>query len=144
MSLEKCELGPDALLGGEAGRGYGQFVAATQHIQLALAAMSVGLGVACMEDATKHAKARTAFAKPIGLFEGVGAKLAIMFTYNDLGRMMTNRAAWAMEQQDPDAPVLVSCAKLFTSEAVNEIADLAMQIHAGHGYVKGTTVERGG
>ena len=140
--LENCELGADALLGGEAGRGYEQFVKVSERIKLALAAMSVGLGVACMEDATKYAKTRTAFAKPIGLFEGVGAKLAVMFTYNDLGRMMTGRAAWAMEQREPEAPVRVSCAKLFTSEAVNEIADLAMQIHAGHGYVKGTTVER--
>jgi acyl-CoA dehydrogenase len=137
-----CELGSDALLGGEAGRGCEQFLRVMDHVKLALSAMSVGLGVACMEDATKHAKARTAFAKPIGLFEGVGAKLAMMFTYNDIGRMLTTRAAWAMEQQDPEAPVLASCAKLFTSEAVNEIADLAMQIHAGHGYVKGTTVER--
>ncbi len=142
VTLEKCELGSDALLGGEAGRGCEQFLKAMAHIKLALSTMSVGLGVACMEDSTKHAKARTAFAKPIGLFEGVGAKLAIMFTYNDLGRMLTTRAAWAMEQQDPESPVLASCAKLFTSEAVNEIADLAMQIHAGHGYVKGTTVER--
>ncbi len=140
--LERCELGSGALLGGEAGRGYEQFVKVSERIKLALAAMSVGLGVACMEDATKYAKTRTAFAKPIGLFEGVGAKLAIMFTYNDLGRMLTGRAAWAMERQDPEAPVLVSCAKLFTSEAVNEIADLAMQIHAGHGYVRGATVER--
>ena len=140
--FEKCELEADTLLGGEAGRGYGQFMQVMEYIKLALSAMSVGLGVACMEDSTRYAKSRSAFGKPIGLFEGVGAKLAIMFTYNDLGRMMTYRAAWAMEQQDPESPVLTSCAKLFTSEAVNEIADLAMQVHGGHGYLKGSTVER--
>ncbi|MBA4397136.1 MAG: acyl-CoA dehydrogenase, partial [Syntrophus sp. (in: bacteria)] len=61
---------------------------------------------------------------------------------NDLGRMLAYRAAWAMEQQDPEAPVLTACAKLFSSESVNEIADLAMQVHGGHGYLKGATVER--
>jgi alkylation response protein AidB-like acyl-CoA dehydrogenase len=142
MIFEKCELEADALLGGEAGRGYGQFMQVMEYIKLALSAMSVGLGVACMENSTRYAKYRSAFGKPIGLFEGVGAKLAIMFTYNDLGRMMAYRAAWAMEQQDPESPVLTSCAKLFTSEAVNEIADLAMQVHGGHGYLKGSTVER--
>jgi isovaleryl-CoA dehydrogenase len=142
ITFENCELSDDAVLGHEIGHGYGQFTQTMEYLKLALSAMSVGLGTACMEDSTKYAKARKAFGKPIGLFEGVGAKLATMFTSNDLGRMLTYRAAWAMEQQDPESPVLTGCAKLFTSEAVNEIADLAMQVCGGHGYVKGSTVER--
>ena len=142
ITFQGCELKADAVLGGETGRGYEQFMQTMEYVKLALAAMSVGLGVACMEDATTYAKSRKAFGKPIGLFEGVGAKLATMFTSNDLGRMMASRAAWAMEQQDPESPVLTACAKLFTSEAVQQIADLAMQVHGGHGYLKGSTVER--
>jgi alkylation response protein AidB-like acyl-CoA dehydrogenase len=142
VTFADCELDDDALLGLEAGRGYAQLIQVTEVIKLALSAMSVGLGVACMEDATTYAKSRKAFGKPIGLFEGVGAKLATMFTANDLGRMLAYRAAWAMEQQDPESPVLTACAKLFSSEAVKEIADLAMQVHGGHGYLKGSTVER--
>lgn len=137
-----CELGEGAVLGQETGSGYGQFLQVMEYIKLAISAMSVGLGVACMEDSTAYAKSRKAFGKPIGLFEGVGAKLATMFTANDLGRMLAYRAAWAMEQQDPESPVLTACAKLFTSESVNEIADLAMQVHGGHGYLKGAAVER--
>jgi alkylation response protein AidB-like acyl-CoA dehydrogenase len=102
----------------------------------------VGLGVACMEISTVHGKEKKAFGKPIGLFEGVGAKLAIMFTLNDLGRMLTLRAAWGMDHQEADASVLTACAKLFTSESTNKIADLAMQVHGGHGYIKGTAIER--
>ena len=142
ITFADCELGDDAFLGHETGRGYAQFMQAMEYIKFALSAMSVGLGVACMEDSTAYAKSRKAFGKPIGLFEGVGAKLATMFTANDLGRMLAYRAAWAMEQQDPESPVLTACAKLFTSESVNEIADLAMQVHGGHGYLKGSTVER--
>jgi alkylation response protein AidB-like acyl-CoA dehydrogenase len=142
VTFADCELGGDTVLGHEAGHGYGQFTQVMEYVKLALSAMSVGLGTACMEDSTKYAKARKAFGKPIGLFEGVGAKLATMFTSNDLGRMLTYRAAWAMEQQDPESPVLTACAKLFTSESVNEISDLAMQVHGGHGYLKGSTVER--
>ncbi len=55
--------------------------------------LSLGIGMACMEDATGHAKTRKAFGKPIGLFEGVGAKLATMYTLNDIVRMMIYRAA---------------------------------------------------
>jgi alkylation response protein AidB-like acyl-CoA dehydrogenase len=142
ITFDGCELGGDAVLGHEVGHGFAQFTQVMEYVKLALSAMSVGLGVACMEDSTTYAKSRKAFGKPIGLFEGVGAKLATMFTANDLGRMLAYRAAWAMEQQDPESPVLTACAKLFSSESVNEIADLAMQVYGGHGYLKGSTVER--
>jgi alkylation response protein AidB-like acyl-CoA dehydrogenase len=142
ITFDGCELGGDAVLGHEVGHGFAQFKQVMEYVKLALSAMSVGLGVACMADSTTYAKSRKAFGKPIGLFEGVGAKLATMFTANDLGRMLAYRAAWAMEQQDPESPVLTACAKLFSSESVNEIADLAMQVYGGHGYLKGSTVER--
>ena len=142
IRLENCKVTDEALLGATAGAGWGQMQAILEEIKLGVSAMCVGVGMACMEESTRHAKAKKAFGKPIGLFEGVGAKLATMFTFNDLGRMMTCRAAWAMEQGDPEGPVLASCAKLFTSEAVGRIADLAMQVHGGHGYLKGAAVER--
>ncbi len=142
INLENCEVTDEALLGSTAGDGWGRMQAILEEIKLGVSAMCVGVGMACMEESTRHAKAKTAFGKPIGLFEGVGAKLATMFTFNDIGRMMTFRAAWAMEQGDPEGPVLASCAKLFTSEAVARIADLAMQVHGGHGYLKGAVVER--
>ena len=142
IRLENCSVTDEALLGGTVGAGWGQMQAVSEEIKLALSTMCVGIGMACMEESTRHAKAKKAFGKPIGLFEGVGAKLATMFTFNDIGRMMTCRAAWAMEQKDPEGPVLASCAKLFTSEAAGRIADLAMQIHGGHGYLKGAVVER--
>jgi alkylation response protein AidB-like acyl-CoA dehydrogenase len=142
IRLESCEVMGEALLGGIIGAGWDQMQTVFEEIKLALSTMCVGIGVACMEEATRHAKRKKAFGKPIGLFEGVGAKLATMFTFNDIGRMMTCRAAWAMNQCDPEGPVLASCAKLFTSEAVGRIADLAMQVHGGHGYLKGATVGR--
>ncbi|MCX5836989.1 MAG: acyl-CoA dehydrogenase family protein, partial [Deltaproteobacteria bacterium] len=142
IRLENCMMTDEALLGGTAGAGWNRMQAILEEIKLGVSAMCVGVGMACMEESTRHAKGKKAFGKPIGLFEGVGAKLATMFTFNDLGRMMTCRAAWAMEQGDPEGPVLASCAKLFTSEAVGRIADLAMQVHGGHGYLKGAVVER--
>ena len=142
IRLEIGKAAEEALLGGTVGAAWGQMQTVFEEIKLALSTMCVGIGMACMEEATRHAKGKKAFGKPIGLFEGVGAKLATMFTLNDIGRMMTCRAAWAMDQRDPEAPVLASCAKLFTSEAAGRIADLAMQVHGGHGYLKGAVVER--
>jgi len=142
IRLSNCTVGGEALLGIVAGTGHGQVSAILEEIKLAIATLGIGIGVACMEESTRHGKTKKAFGKPIGLFEGVGAKLAIMFTLNDIGRMMTFRAAWAMEQGEPESTVLTSCAKLFTSEAAGRIADLAMQVHGGHGYLKGAAVER--
>ncbi len=141
INLSGCSVAADALVG-DAGGGYILLGRITEWLKLSLSAMSVGLGVACMEVSTGHGKGKKAFGKPIGLFEGVGAKLAIMFTQNDLGRLLTLRAAWSLDHQEAEAPVLASCAKLFTSESVNKIADLAMQVHGGHGYVKGSAIER--
>ena len=116
--------------------------AVLEYIKLSIASLSLGIGLACMEISTALGKSRQAFGKPIGLFEGVGAKLAVMFTNNDLSRLLTLRAAWSMEQKEAESAILTSCAKLFASEAVNTIADLAMQVHGGHGYIRGTQVER--
>lgn len=141
LQLADCEVGPDALLGAP-GDGFAQWTSVTPGIWLSVALLALGIGVSCMEESTIYAKERKAFGKSIGYFEGVGSKLAIMFTIIDLGRMMTQRAAWGMEQKEADTAVLASCAKLFTSESVNKAADLAMQIHAGHGYVAGSKIER--
>jgi len=142
ISLENCSLPEDAVLGGAPGVGWAQMQSAMDDIRIAVSVLCLGIGMACMEDSTRHAKAKKAFGKPIGLFEGVGAKLATMFTFNDIGRMMVYRAAWGREQFDPESPILSSCAKLYTTEAVEQIASMAMQVHGGHGYLKGETVER--
>lgn len=142
INLADCGVSAGALLGGEAGKGYGQLTETLVHIRLAISILSLGLGVASMEESTRYAKARMAFGKPIGLFEGVGAKLAMMFTLNDLGRMMVCKTAWAMARGDREAAILSSCAKVFTSESAREIAHLAMQVQGGHGYLKGMLPER--
>jgi acyl-CoA dehydrogenase len=142
IRLENCTVTDEAILGGTAGEGWGRMQDLLEEIKLAISVLCVGVGMACMEESTSHAKTKKAFGKPIGLFEGVGAKLATMYMFNDIGRMMIYRAACAIEQRDPESPVLSSCAKLFTSEGVGQIADLAMQVHGGHGYLKGAAVER--
>ena len=84
------------------------------------------------------AKTRTAFGKPIGLYQDVGFKLADMFPpVTDLGRLLALRAAWAINTGEHEADVLAACAKLFASEAATKVVDWGMQIFAGHGYLAG-------
>ncbi|MEN6473582.1 MAG: acyl-CoA dehydrogenase family protein [Syntrophaceae bacterium] len=140
LTLDKCAA--KAILGGTAGQGFEQVTKLLEMGRVTASAMCVGVGTACMEKATAQAKARKTFGKPIGAYQEVGFKLADMFTQNDLGRTLSLRAAWAYNMGDSDAPILAACAKLFAGEGVTLVANLAMQVFAGHGYLKGTDIER--
>jgi len=140
VRLDNCEA--KEVLGGEPGAGYGQLDRLLKMGAVGIVSLSVGIGTACMEKATQHAKSRKAFGRQIGKYQEVGFKLADMFTGNDLGRMLGLRAAWAMNRGETEADILGSCAKLFATESTTNIANLAMQIFAGHGYIKGADIER--
>ncbi|MEA3470783.1 MAG: acyl-CoA dehydrogenase family protein [Thermodesulfobacteriota bacterium] len=140
VRLESCEA--KEIVGGEPGKGYEQLDRILKMGTVGIVSLCVGIGTSCMEKATQHAKTRKAFGRQIGRFQEVGFKLADMFTYNDLGRMLGLRAAWAMNTGENEADILGSCAKLFAGEATTNIANLAMQVFAGHGYIKGTDIER--
>ena len=119
VSLNNCR--SSGVLGGVAGKGYHQVQRLLTMGAVGIAALCVGIGSACMEIATSHAKTRTAFGKPIGLYQDVGFKLADMFTITDLGRLLALRAAWAINTGEHEADVLAACAKLFASEAATKL-----------------------
>ncbi|HEY9160878.1 MAG TPA: acyl-CoA dehydrogenase family protein [Desulfomonilia bacterium] len=138
--LENCSAA--GVLGGDAGKGIAQVTKILEMGRIGVAALSVGIGTACMEKSTAWAKSRKAFGKPIGAYQEVGFKLADMFTFNDLGRALGLRAAWAFNNKENEAEILAACAKVFSGEAVTKIANWAAQVFSGHGYVKGSEIER--
>ncbi|HOO91008.1 MAG TPA: acyl-CoA dehydrogenase family protein [Syntrophales bacterium] len=140
VNLDDCEA--QEILGQKPGEGFSQIQRILSMGTVGITSLSVGIGLSCMEKATQHAKSRKAFGRNIGSYQEVGFKLADMYTYNDLGRMLGIRAAWAMNNDEHEAHILGACAKLFSSEAATKIANMAMQIFAGHGYTKGTDIER--
>lgn len=140
VSMENCIAA--GVLGGSPGKGFEQASRILSMGTVGIAALCVGIGMACMEFSTSQAKKRVAFGRRIGMYQDVGFKLADMFTYNDLGRMLALRAAWAYNTSEHGAQELAACAKLFSSEAVTRIAGWGMQIFAGHGYLSGSNMER--
>jgi len=140
VTFDSCAA--SGVLGGIPGKGHEQVDRILTMGTVGIAALCVGIGNACMEISTSHAKSRSAFGKPIGLYQDVGFKLADMFAYNDLGRMLALRAAWALNNKESQAGVLAACAKLFASEAVTKITGWGMQIFAGHGYLAGSDIGR--
>ena len=139
LSMNRC---PAELLGSRPGDGIEQ----VRHIMsigsIGIAALAVGIGTSCMELSTAYAKSRKVSGRSIGMYQDVGFRLADMFAYNDLGRMLALRAAWGFNTGDREAPVLASCAKLFAAESASKIAGWAIGIFAGHGYLAGSDIER--
>jgi alkylation response protein AidB-like acyl-CoA dehydrogenase len=140
VNLENCEAGE--VLGNVPGKGFAQVARLLEMGRVGAAALCVGIGTACMEKATAQAKSHKAFGKPIGVYQEVGFKLADMFAFNDLGRMLSLRAAWAFNKNEPEAEIFAACAKVFAGESVTKISNWATQVFSGHGYIKGTDIER--
>jgi alkylation response protein AidB-like acyl-CoA dehydrogenase len=141
MFFDECRLPADALLG-DAGDGFAQAMEVLQHGRAGISAGAVGLAQACLDEAVKYARERTAFGRPISKYQEVSHKLADMKMLIDTGRLLTRHAAWLADTENPDAGVMASCAKVFTTEAAVKCASWAVQIHGGYGYLSEYPVER--
>jgi alkylation response protein AidB-like acyl-CoA dehydrogenase len=139
--LEDCAVGEEAVLG-EVGKGFIQAMQTLEYGRIGMATVSLGVAVACMNEANKYAGERKAFGKLINRYQEVAFRLADMMILTDLSRLLIYKAAWAKDKKDPEAAVLASCAKLFASEASTQIASWAVQVFGGYGYMKEYTVER--
>ncbi len=139
--LEECEVKESDVLG-ETGRGFIQAMKTLEYGRIGMATVSLGIAVACMEESKKYAEERKAFGRYINRYQEVSFKLADMMIMTDISRLMIYKASWMKDNNDPEAAVMASCAKLFASEAATQISSWAVQIHGGYGYMKDYTVER--
>ncbi len=138
--FEDMRLTPDLLLG-EEGQGYRIALSNLEGGRIGIAAQSVGMAKAAFEAARAYARDRTAFDRPIKDHQAIGFKLADMATKIKASELMVLHAA---SLRDAGRPCLTeaSMAKLFASEAAEEIASDAIQIHGGYGYLNDYPVER--
>lgn len=138
--FEDLRLTPDLLLG-EEGQGYRIALSNLEGGRIGIAAQSVGMAKAAFEAARDYARERTAFDRPIKDHQAIGFKLADMATKIKASELMVLHAA---SLRDAGRPCLTeaSMAKLFASEAAEEIASDAIQIHGGYGYLNDFPVER--
>jgi len=101
---------------------------------LALAAEMVG-GMQWLLDASvEYAKTRKQFGKPIGQFQAVQHHCANMLLMTESARSAVYYAAWVMSNDPKQAPLAVSMAKMYTSDAYREIGNLTVQVHGGIGF----------
>jgi alkylation response protein AidB-like acyl-CoA dehydrogenase len=129
--FDNLRLGPEALLG-EEGRGFEVAMTAVERGRLGVAARSVGLAQACLDEAVKYAKERIAFGHPISEFQIVQSKVTDMEVGVHTARLLVNDAADALERGER-ARKLTSMAKMYASDIAFRSAADALQIHGAYG-----------
>ncbi len=141
--FEDCRVPASQMLGGEAGEGMG-FRSAMRTLdrgRFHIAALCVGMAERLIDECVKYAAERKQFDQAIANFQLIQAMLADSQTEAYAMRTMVMDGARRRDAGE-DVTMLASCCKLFCSEAVGRIADRAVQIHGGAGYIRSYAVER--
>jgi len=132
---------PTHYLLGKKGEGFKQFLITLDGGRIGIGAMAVGIAQAAFESALRYAKERKQFGTSISSFQAIQFKLADMAMKIELARNMVYKAAWLKDQGRPFTKEASMC-KLYASEICTEVANQAIQIHGGYGYMKDYHVER--
>jgi acyl-CoA dehydrogenase len=131
----------DALVGEAAAAGYSTAMRSLAHGRLIIAALCAGVAARLIDESVTYARERSQGGHPIADYQLVQAMLADSQTEYMAARALVLDAA-ARYDAGTDQRLASSAAKYFASEAVGRIADRAVQIHGGSGYMRGVPVER--
>jgi len=141
LIFEDCRLPSDALVG-EEGEGFTAALQVLDAGRIGIAALAVGLAQGAFEAARAYALERRQFGVPIASFQAIQWKLADMATRIEAARLLTYRAAWLKDQQQEGRSTASSMAKLYSSEIAVRVAEDAVQIHGGYGFIKDYPAEK--
>lgn len=141
VQFDDCTIPADHLLG-EEGKGFRYAMAGLDGGRLNIAASALGGAQAALDAALAYAKERKAFGAPIADFQSVQFKLADMETKLEAARALLYQAAWKLDQGTPDATKHCAMAKRFVTDASFEVANEALQIHGGYGYLADYGIEK--
>lgn len=140
IRFDDCQV-PDANVIGEPGQGFIQAMRVLDGGRISIAALAVGVAQGALEAAVRYSHERYQFGRPISEFQAIQFKLANMATDIDAARLLTYRAA-ALKDRGNVTTKESSMAKLFASEVSVRVAEEAIQIHGGYGYIKDYPVEK--
>ena len=140
LIFNDCRIPKDNLLGKE-GEGFKIAMKALDSGRIGIAAQSIGVAQAALDESIRYAKKITQFGRPISKFQNTRFVIAEMATKIEAARQLMLSAAVLKDRKESFSRQ-ASMAKLFASEMVNEITGNAIQIHGGYGFIKDYTVER--
>ena len=129
------------LIGAE-GDGFRYAMMGLDGGRLNIAACSLGGAALALQTAVDYARTRQAFGRPLADLQALQFKLADMATELEAARLMVRAAADALDHRRPDATKLCAMAKRFATDAGFHVANEALQVHGGYGYLKDYPLER--
>jgi len=132
---------PKENLIGVEGNGFIQLMQFLDHSRVAVAADALGLAQGAMEQAIDYVRKRKQFGQTIASFQVTQFKVAEMATLIETARSLTYKAAWALDRGSPDTQ-LSAMAKWWASNVAVRVADEALQLHGGYGYLDDYPIER--
>jgi alkylation response protein AidB-like acyl-CoA dehydrogenase len=133
VTFTDVTVGADALLGPKDG-AWSPLSRVLDRATVALCAEMCGGAQRVLDMTTEYAKIRIAFGKPIGSYQGVKHKAADMLVEIENAKSLTYYAAWAVDENVPEAPLAASMAKAYVSDAFRKAAGAGIQLHGGIGF----------
>ena len=141
VTFEDCRVPVENRLG-EEGQGFTFAMHGLNGGRINIGACSLGGAAEALDLAIEYTQTRNAFGKPIAAFQASQFKLADMATELDASRLMLLRAADALDRKDPSVPRYCAMAKRFATDLGFKVANDALQLHGGYGYLKDYPIER--
>ncbi|MDI5934444.1 acyl-CoA dehydrogenase family protein [Halomonas kalidii] len=139
--FDDCRVPAENIIGGLEGQGFKTAMKVLDRGRLHISAVCVGVAERLVEESLSYAMERRQFGVPLASHQLIQAMLADSKTEAYAGRTMVLDAARRKDAGE-DVSTLASCAKLFCAEMVGRVADRAVQIHGGSGYMAEYAVER--
>jgi len=132
---------PEENILGEENKGFYQAMSFFNESRIEISAQALGIAECAFDKTLAYVRERKQFGVPIGSFQALQFRIADMAAKIDAAKLLVYRAAWKADHDQPD-PVFTAMAKRFASRVAVEVADEAMQMHGGYGYMAEYDVER--
>ncbi|MCB1450008.1 MAG: acyl-CoA dehydrogenase family protein [Nitratireductor sp.] len=141
VQFDDCKVPASHLLG-EEGKGFRYAMAGLDGGRLNIAASALGAAQAALDKTIVYMRDRKAFGKPISEFQALQFRLADMETELQAARIFLRQAAWKLDQKAPDATKYCAMAKRFVTDTAFNVANQALQLHGGYGYLADYGIEK--
>jgi acyl-CoA dehydrogenase len=141
LVFEDCQVPASNIIGLQEGKGFSTAMKVLEKGRITIASSCVGTAQYCLDVSIAHAKQRVQFGKPISVNQAIQWMLADMAIAIYTGRQIVYHTAWCRDQKQRVTQQAAMC-KVYCTEMVNRVADSALQIHGGMGYMKESPIER--
>jgi acyl-CoA dehydrogenase len=141
IRFDGCRVSADKMIG-KPGDGFKIAMASLDVFRSTVAAAALGFARRALDEAAARAKSRVAFGKPIADFQLIQEKIADMAVKIDAAALLVYRSAWTKDTAKGRVTREAAIAKLYATEAAQEVIDQAVQIFGGQGVISGNVVER--